>query len=102
VREGGRGRGARPGGPARPAWLLRAKKAGWAGWPLGRLGRKLKKISFLIEIEFLNMSRLSKFAQGDLGGIWTQGFFLNSSRLLKYFRKMRYAMPWYATLGKIN
>jgi hypothetical protein len=28
--------------------------------------------------------------------------FLNSSRLLKYFRKMEYAMPSYATLGKIN
>jgi hypothetical protein len=97
VREGGRGRGARPGGPAQPAWLLRAKKARWAGWPLGR---KLKKNSFVIKIDFLNIPRLWKFAQGDLGGIWTQGFFLNSSRLLKYFRKMKYDMPCYATLGK--
>jgi hypothetical protein len=46
------------------------------------------------------MPRLWKFAPGDLGGISTQGFFLNSSRLLKYFRKMKYAMPCYATLGK--
>jgi hypothetical protein len=38
LREGERGRGTWPGGPARPAWLLKAKKAGWAGWPLGRLG----------------------------------------------------------------
>jgi hypothetical protein len=100
VRAGGRGRGARHGGPARPAWPLGAKKAGWSGWPLGRLGRKLKKNSFLIKIEFLNMPWLWKLAQGDLGAIWTQGFFLNSSRLLKYFRKMKYAMPCYATLGK--
>jgi hypothetical protein len=78
----------------------RGQNAEWAGWPLGRLGRKLKKISFLIKIEFLNIPRLWKFAQGDLGGIWTQGFFLNSSRCLKYFRKMKYAMPCYTTLGK--
>jgi hypothetical protein len=28
--------------------------------------------------------------------------FLKSFRLSKYFRKMKYAMPWYASLGKIN
>jgi hypothetical protein len=43
------GRARRPGGPARPAWLLGAKKAGWAGWPLRRLGRKLKEIPFQIK-----------------------------------------------------
>jgi hypothetical protein len=48
------------------------------------------------------MARLWKFAQGDLVGILTSGFFLNSSRLLKYFGKMKYAMPCYATLGKID
>jgi hypothetical protein len=37
VREGGRGRGARPGGPARPAWPLEAKRSDgpaghWADW----------------------------------------------------------------------
>jgi hypothetical protein len=100
MRERGRGRGPWPGGPAQPAWPLEAKKDGWDGWPLGRLGRRLKKNSFLIKNEFLNIPRLWKFAQGDLAGIWTQGFFLNSSRLLKYFRKMKYAMPCYATLGK--
>jgi hypothetical protein len=35
------------------------------------LGRELKKISFLIKIEFLNMPMLWKFAQGDSGGILT-------------------------------
>jgi hypothetical protein len=50
----------------------RGQKAGWAGWRLGQLGRMLKKISFLIKIEFLNISRLWKFAQEDLEGIWTQ------------------------------
>jgi hypothetical protein len=29
-------------------------------------------------------------------------FFLKSSRLSKNFRKMKYAVPWCATLGKIN
>jgi hypothetical protein len=50
----------------------------------------------------LNIPRLWKFVQGDLGGILTWGFFLNSSRLLKDFRKMKYAMLCYATLGKTN
>jgi hypothetical protein len=62
-----------------------AKKAEWAGWLLGRLGRKLKKNPFRIKIGFLNLARLCKFAQGELGGILTQRFFLNSSRLLKDF-----------------
>jgi hypothetical protein len=69
---------------------------------LGRMGQNPKKIPFRIKIKFLNIARLWKFAQGDLVGILTSGFFLNSSRLLKYFRKMKYAMPCYATLGKID
>jgi hypothetical protein len=48
---------------------------------------------FGFKIGFLNLPRFWKFAQGDLGGIWTQGFFLNSSSLLKDFRKIQYAMP---------
>jgi hypothetical protein len=75
-------------GPARPG--------------LGRMNRNPKKIPFRIKIKFLNIPRLWKFAQGDLGGILTCGCFLNYSSLLKYFRKMKYAMPSYATLGKIN
>jgi hypothetical protein len=57
------------------------------------LGRKLKKNPFKIKIGFLNLPRLWKFAQVDLGGILTQGFFLNSSKILKDFRKIQYAMP---------
>jgi hypothetical protein len=41
----------------------------WVG--LGRMGRNLRKIHFRIKIEFLNIPRLWKFAQGDLGGILT-------------------------------
>jgi hypothetical protein len=41
----------------------------------------------------LNLPRLWKCVEGDLGGILTSGFFLNSSRLLKDFRKIKYAMP---------
>jgi hypothetical protein len=56
----------------------------------GRMGRRAagseaEKNHFRIKIGFLNLPRLWKFAQGDLGGILTQGFFLNSSRLLNYF-----------------
>jgi hypothetical protein len=62
---------------------------------VGRLatGLEAKKNLFRIKIGFLNLPRLWKFVQGDLGGILTQGFFLNSSRILKDFRKIQYAMP---------
>jgi hypothetical protein len=71
---------------------IRGEAAAQAG--MGRMGRNLRKIPFRIKIEFLNIPRLWKFAQGDLVGILTWGFFLKSSRLSKYFRKMKYAMPW--------
>jgi hypothetical protein len=48
---------------------------------------KRKRISEL-KIGFLNLPRLWRFVEGDLGGILTWGFFLNSSRLLKDFRKI--------------
>jgi hypothetical protein len=65
-------------------------------------GRKWGKILFWTAIWFLNRTRLWKFVGGDLGRILTWGFFLKSSSLSKYFRKMKYAMPCYAILGKIN
>jgi hypothetical protein len=37
---------------------------------------------------FLNIPTLLKFIGGDLGGILTWGFFLNSYRLPKDFRKI--------------
>jgi hypothetical protein len=43
---------------------------------------------FELEIGIWNLLSLWKFAQGKLGGILTWGFFLNSSKLLKYFRKI--------------
>jgi hypothetical protein len=67
-------------------WLGLPGRSGAGGLarPLGRLARKLKKISFPIKIEFLNLPRLWKF----VGGILRWRFFLNSSRLLKDFRKI--------------
>jgi hypothetical protein len=65
-------------------------------------GPKFKKNSFRISIDFRNLAEVWKIAQGDLGRNLTWEFFLTSSRLSKYFRKMKYAMPCYATLGKIN
>jgi hypothetical protein len=68
--------------------------AGWAERPGGRAGRWADwaesegKILFRLKIGFLNLSRLWKFVEGDLGGILTWGFFLNSSRLLKDFKKI--------------
>jgi hypothetical protein len=70
--------------------------AGWAkrlSGPAGRLGQKPGKFSFCNKIGFLNLQGLSKFVQGDLGGILMWDFFLNSSSILKDFRKVQYVMP---------
>jgi hypothetical protein len=56
---------------------------------MGSAGPKIrKKRNFRIKIGFLNLPRLWKFVEGDLGGILTLGFFLISSRILKDFRKI--------------
>jgi hypothetical protein len=63
-------------GPAcglRPAGEERASGAGWAE---GRPGRKVgraesKEKNFRIKIGFLNLARLWKFVEEDLGGILT-------------------------------
>jgi hypothetical protein len=84
---------------------------GGAGWPKAKaqaagpkpkLGpiQEIKPFQILFGIQIFG--KVWKSAQGDLEGILTWGFFLKSSRLSKYFRKMKYATPWYATLGKIN
>jgi hypothetical protein len=60
--------GLRPAGEERPAG---------AGWAKGRVGHKVggpkaRKKNFRIKKNrFLNLPRLWKFAQGDLGGILT-------------------------------
>ena len=84
------------------AWAGWQAKAGEVGRPAGPSGRNSEEEFFSNKNWILNLPRLGKFVEGDLGGILTRGFFLNSSGLLKDFRKMKYAMPCYATLGKIN
>jgi hypothetical protein len=89
--EGGRrrGGGTRPGGRARPAWPL---GAGWAGSAClaarpkrsgglagseakraaGSAGPKIRKKEISeLKLDFLNLPRLWKFVEGDLGGILT-------------------------------
>jgi hypothetical protein len=62
---------------------------GWLGHrPNGPQGWPGQKMISELKIGFLNLPRLWKFVEGDLGGILTCGFFLNSSRLLKDFRKI--------------
>jgi hypothetical protein len=68
----------------RPAGWLGQRPGGPQGWPAKV---KEKGISEL-KNGFLNLPRLWKFVEGDLGGILTWGFFLNSSTLLKDFRKI--------------
>jgi hypothetical protein len=86
----------RPGGPA---W---GRGEVGRGWVKNRKWTKAQKKSFRISIDFRNLAEVWKIAQGDLGRNLTWGFFLTSSRLSKYFRKMKYGKPCYATLGKIN
>jgi hypothetical protein len=54
----------------------------------GSAGPKARKRISELKIGFLNLPRLWKFVEGDLGGILRCGFFQNSSRLLKDFRKI--------------
>jgi hypothetical protein len=67
---GRRGEGGRKAGWG--AWAERPNRpaGGWADW--AKIGRK---ILFGIKIIFLNIPRLWKFVQGDLGGILIWGFF---------------------------
>jgi hypothetical protein len=55
----------------------------WANWT-----ESWEKIPFDIKVELLKLLRLWKFVQEDLGGILMWRFFLNSSRMLKDFRKI--------------
>jgi hypothetical protein len=68
---------ARAGWVDRDGFGLRGRCGQWAGWARGRVGRKVgradirkKEISEL-KIGFLNLPRLWKFVEGDLGGILT-------------------------------
>jgi hypothetical protein len=98
-RQGEKG-GCWAGGPRR--WVEQLGLPGEVGWSEG-VGpaepdprRRFKgKNRFLNFKDFLNLARLGKILQGDLGGILIWGFFLNSSRLLKDFRK-KYNMPCHA------
>jgi hypothetical protein len=60
------------------------------GWKKNKGGgwAKIKKKNFRIKNWIFEFTEAWKFTQGDLGGILTLGFFLNSSRLLKDFRKI--------------
>jgi hypothetical protein len=59
--------GGRPVGAARPVGWLGQRLSG----PQGRPGQKQGKRISELKIGFLNLPRLWKFAQGDLGGILT-------------------------------
>jgi hypothetical protein len=52
------------------------------------VGPKARKMISELKIGFLNLPRLWKFVEADLGGILSWRFFLNSSRLVKDFRKI--------------
>jgi hypothetical protein len=84
-------------------WAAVGERGGgpWLGQK-PKMGQSSKRNSFRISIDFRNLVDVWKIAPGDLGRNLTWEFFLTTSRLSKYFRKMKYAMPCYATLGKFN
>jgi hypothetical protein len=49
-----------------------------------------------------NLARLGEIVQGDLDGIWTWNFFLNSSTLRKDFLKNTICHAMNAILGQLN
>jgi hypothetical protein len=62
------------------------------GWAESGAGPEFKK-KFVSNFDcFYNLGELWKIVPGDLGLILTWGFFLKSSRLSKYFRKIKYAV----------
>jgi hypothetical protein len=72
----------------------------WAGWAKIQ-GEFYNRFVFFNFKGFLILASLWKFLQGDLGGILIWGFFLNSSRLFKDFRKIEYAMPCNAYYARL-
>jgi hypothetical protein len=73
------GRVAGPRGASKASWAKRPNR------PTELLGRTLKNKPFQNKNKNLNLPRLWKFVQGHFGGILTQGFFVNSFRILKNF-----------------
>jgi hypothetical protein len=58
------------GGLAGVGFGLRGQRGQQPGWAKGRVGRKVGRAECK-EREFLNLPRLWKFVEGDLGGILT-------------------------------
>jgi hypothetical protein len=55
-------------------------------WTAGPDPKRRFKQNLILNFKgFRNLARLGEILQGDLAGIWTWKFFLNSSRLLKDF-----------------
>jgi hypothetical protein len=66
----------------RGAGLARADRASWAG----SCEKIQRKKYWFLNLKWIRiLARIWEILQGDLEGIWTWGFFLNSSRLLKDF-----------------
>jgi hypothetical protein len=62
---------ARAGWASRDGFGLWGRRGRWAGWARGRASHKVgkEKKNFRIKIGFLNLPRLWKFVEEDLGGI---------------------------------
>jgi hypothetical protein len=77
------------GGEGQVGRLAVIRRGGEGRWAAAgskpEMGQSSKRIFFRISIDFRNLAKVWKIAQGDLGRNLTCGFFLTSSRLSKYF-----------------
>jgi hypothetical protein len=89
------GDGARParGGRRATPWAGWAAWATQAGWSAGLTEPKARKNSFQNKIGILKIAKALGICTRRFRSYFDVGIFLNSSRILKDFRKIQYAMP---------
>jgi hypothetical protein len=88
---------------------------GWlasgSAWGRGEVGRgwvekyrwaKVQKEFLFVFQLILEFGRTLENCTRRFRKKFDMGIFVKSSRLSKYFRKMKYTMAWYATIGTIN
>jgi hypothetical protein len=74
----------------------------WLGW-LGQTQERFLMEKLILNFNWIQiLARLWEILQGDLEGIWTWGFFLNYSMLLKDLWKNKICHAMNATLGQIK
>jgi hypothetical protein len=85
---------------SRAGWAMQGSGGWWGGanwrgqtW-VGRIGpQEVFRWKLIFEFQLNSNFNIVEFLQGDLEGVWTWEFFLNSFGLLKELYKIQYAIP---------